>query len=158
MLSDGAFVQRLRDLVGPEHVVAGPLASSYAVDGQVPRAAVFPGAVEEVSGIMAFASGEGLKVVPRGSGTKMGLGSIPERVDLVLGLARLNGVVDYEPGDMTATFRAGMPLKEAQVVLGRKGQFIALDPPYADLATLGGILATNSSGRGGSATALRGIS
>lgn len=146
MLSEEALVQRLADLVGPEHVVAGPAASSYVVDGQVPRAAVFPGVVEEVSAIMAFASGEGLKVVPRGGGTKMALGGIPERVDLVLGLARLKGVVDYEPGDMTATFRAGMPLKEAQAVLGRKGQFIALDPPYADLATLGGILATNSSG------------
>jgi glycolate oxidase FAD binding subunit len=76
----------------------------------------------------------------------MALGGIPERVDLVLGLARLTGVVDYEPGDMTATFRAGTRLNEAQAVLGRNGQFIALDPPYADLATLGGILATNSSG------------
>lgn len=146
MLSEGALVQRLRDLVGPEHVVAGPPASSYAVDGTVPRAVVVPGSVEEVSGIMAFASGEGLKVVPRGSGTKMALGGIPERVDLVLVLARQNGVVDYEPGDMTATFRAGIRLNEAQAVLGRNGQFIALDPPYADLATLGGILATNSSG------------
>src|SRR2546422_144134 len=95
---------------------------------------------------MAFASAEGLKVVPRGSGTKMALGGIPDRVDLVVVLSRLNGVVDYEPADMTATFRAGSLLKEAQAVLGRNGQFIGLDPPYADLATLGGILATNSSG------------
>jgi glycolate oxidase FAD binding subunit len=47
---------------------------------------------------------------------------------------------------MTATFGAGIRLKEAQAVLGRNGQFIGLDPPHADLATLGGILATNSSG------------
>src|SRR5437870_12626648 len=76
----------------------------------------------------------------------MALGGIPDRVDLVVVLSRLNGVVDYEPADMTATFRAGSLLKEAQAVLGRNGQFIGLDPPYADLATLGGILATNSSG------------
>src|SRR5256712_37871 len=95
---------------------------------------------------MAFASAEGLKVSPWGSGTKMALGGIPARVALVVVLSRLNGVVDYEPADMTATFRAGTLLKEAQAVLGRNGQFIGLDPPYADLATLGGILATNSSG------------
>src|SRR3989442_990450 len=47
---------------------------------------------------------------------------------------------------MTDTLRAGTLLKEAQATLGRNGQFIGLDPPYADLATLGGILATNSSG------------
>jgi len=146
VLSEETLVQRLTDLVGPEHVAAGPPASSYAVDGTVPRVVVLPGSVEEVSGIMAFASAEGLKVLPRGSGTKMAWGGIPERVDLVLVLTRLSGVVDYEPGDMTATFRAGMRLKDAQAVLGPNGQFIALDPPYAALATLGGILATNSSG------------
>lgn len=146
MLSEGALVQRLSGLVGQEHVVAGPGAAQYAVDAQVPRAVAFPGSVEEVSAILAFASAEGLKVVPWGSGTKMALGGIPERVDLVLGLSRLSGAVDHEPGDMTASFRAGTLLKEAQAVLGRHGQFIALDPPDADRATLGGILATNSSG------------
>ncbi len=146
MISEGDLVQRLSGLVGPDHVVAGPGASRYAVDGKVPRVAALPGSVEEVSAVMAFASAEGLKVVPRGSGTKMALGGIPEGVDLVVGLSRLNRLVDHVPGDMTATFQAGIPLKEAQVVLGRSGQFIALDPPHVDLATLGGILATNSSG------------
>ena len=146
MLAQGALIQRLSDLVGREHVVAGPPASPYVVDGKVPQAVAFPGTVEEVSAVMAFASGEGLKVVPWGSGTKMALGGIPERVDLVVALSRLNRVVDYEPSDMTATFQAGSLLKESQAVLGGNGQFIALDPPHADLATLGGILATNSSG------------
>ncbi len=146
MLSDEALVQRLSGLVGPEHVTAGPPASPYAVDHQVPRAIVFPRSVAEVSAVMAFASAEGLKVVPRGSGTKMALGGIPERVDLVLVLSRLNGVVDYEPADTTASFQAGVLLKDAQAILGRNRQLIGLDPPYADLATLGGILATNSSG------------
>jgi glycolate oxidase FAD binding subunit len=146
MLSEGALIQRLSDLVGAEQIVADPRATPYVVDGKVARATVFPGSVQEVSAIMAFASAEGLKVIPWGSGTKMALGGIPEQVDLVVVLSRLNGVVDYEPADMTATFRAGSLLKEAQAILGRNGQFIGLDPPHADLATLGGILATNSSG------------
>jgi glycolate oxidase FAD binding subunit len=146
MLSDEGLVQRLSDFVGPEHVTAGPAASAYAVDGRAPRAVVFPGSAEETAALMAFASAEGLKVLPRGSGTKMALGGIPERVDLVLVLSRLNGVVDYEPADMTASFQAGILLKDAQSVLGRNRQLIGLDPPYVDLATLGGILATNSSG------------
>jgi len=146
MLSEGALVQRLSDLVGQEHVVAGSPTSPYAVDGKVPRAVVLPGSVDEVSAVMTFASTEGLKVTPWGSGTKMALGGIPERVDLVVVLSRLNGVVEHEPADMTAAFRAGTLLREAQAVLGRNGQFIALDPPHAEQATLGGILATNSSG------------
>jgi glycolate oxidase FAD binding subunit len=146
MLAERALVQRLSDLVGPAHVVAGSGASPYVVDGKAPQAVVSPGSVEEVSAVMAFASAEGMKVVPWGNGTKMALGGIPERVDLVLVLSRLKGVVDYEPADVTATFRAGSLLKEAQAVLGGHRQFIGLDPPHADLATLGGILATNSSG------------
>jgi glycolate oxidase FAD binding subunit len=146
MLSEETLVQRLSDLVGVEHVVAGEAALTYAVDMAVPMAVVFPASVEEVSAIMAFATSERLKIVPWGSGTKMGFGRVPEQLHVVLALSRLNRMVDHEPADMIATFQAGTLLREAQAVLGRNGQLIALDPPYADLATVGGILATNSSG------------
>ncbi|MFQ5883379.1 MAG: FAD-binding oxidoreductase [Candidatus Methylomirabilales bacterium] len=146
MLSEEALVQRLSDLVGAEHVVAGEGALAYSVDKRVPTAVAFPASVDEVSAIMAFSSAERLKIAPRGSGTKMGVGGVPEQVHLVLALSRLNGVVDHEPADMIATFQAGSLLREAQATLAQNEQFIALDPPYADLATIGGILATNSSG------------
>jgi len=146
MLSEESLIQRLSAIVGTEHVVAGTGVSAYAVDGKIPKAVALPGSVEEISAVMAFASTEGLKVAPWGSGTKTSLGGVPERVDIVLGLSRLSEVVDYVPEDMTATFQAGIPLKDAQAVLAQKGQWIALDPPYADRATVGGVLATNSSG------------
>ena len=146
MRSEESVVQRLSGLVGPEHVVTGTEASAFAVDGKAPTAVAFPGSVEETSAVMAFASAEGLKVAPWGSGTKIRLGGIPERVDLVLGLRRLDEVVDYVPEDMTATFQAGTPWKDAQITLRQKGQWIALDPPHAERATIGGVLATNSSG------------
>ena len=146
MRSEESLVQQLSGLVGPEHVVAGTEASAYAVDGKAPTAVAFPGSVEEISAVMAFASAEGLKVAPWGSGTKMPLGGTPERVDLGLGLRRLDQIVDYEPEDMTATFQAGTPLKDAQATLSQKGQWIALDPPHTERATVGGVLATNSSG------------
>src|SRR2546428_13085480 len=128
MLSEGALVQRLSDVVGADHIVAGPGAARYVVDSKLARAVVFPGSVEEVSTTMAFASAEGLKGVPRGSGTKMALGGIPDRVDLVVVLSRLNGLVDYDPATMTATFRAGTLLKETREVLGRNRQATGLYP------------------------------
>ena len=146
MISEKGLVRCLGDLVGGEHVFAGAKAQVYAVDGKIPTAVITPSSVEEVSAVMAFASGEGLKVAPWGGGTKMPFGGVPERIDLVLSLSRLNGIVDHEPADMTATFQAGTLLKEAQTRLGQTGQFIALDPPHSELATIGGILATNSSG------------
>lgn len=146
MASEERLAQRLGELVGAKHVRLGGDVPAYAVDGRSPQAAVFPGSVEEMAAVMACASAERLKVAPWGSGTKISFGSVPERVDIVLGLSRLNDMVDYAPEDMTATFQAGILLKDAQAVLSQKGQWIALDPPHVDRATVGGVLATNSSG------------
>ena len=146
MHSQKELLRKLKEIVGEEYVVAGDGVSAYAVDGKVPQAMVLPASVDEVSALMASASTEGLRVVPWGSGTKITLGAIPDGIDLVVGLSRLNAMVAHEPADMTATFQAGIPFREAQEMLAHSGQFIALDPPYAHRATIGGILATNSSG------------
>jgi glycolate oxidase FAD binding subunit len=136
----------LRGIVGAEHVLAEDRCARYAVDGKAPRAAAFPGSVEELSEVMRLASSERLSVVPWGSGTKISLGGIPERVDLLVGLARFNRIIDYEPADLTATIEGGALLREVQAYLGQRRQFLPLDPPSAARATIGGILATNASG------------
>jgi glycolate oxidase FAD binding subunit len=137
---------RLEGIVGAEHVLAQERCAQYAVDGKVPTAAAFPATVEELSEVMRLAASERLSVVPWGSGTKISLGCIPEGVDLLVGLARFNRVIDHEPADLTATIQGGAPLREVQVHLGRQRQFLPLDPPLAARATIGGILATNASG------------
>lgn len=95
---------------------------------------------------MELASSERLSVAPWGGGTLIGLGGIPERVDLVVGLTRLTQIIDHEPADLTATLQAGMPLRKVQASLHGSGQFLPFDPPCCDRATIGGILATNESG------------
>lgn len=140
------LAKTLEGIVGAEHVRADSETGRYAVDGVVPTAVVFPGSVEEVSAVLAACSKAGTAVVPWGGGSSMGLGGIPKKVDVVLGLARLNRVIDHEPGDMTSTVQAGMVLREYQTQLGRHGQFLSLDPPNASRATIGGMLAANASG------------
>lgn len=137
---------RLAGIVGADHVVAAESCAPYAVDDKAPKAVVFPADAQEISEVMKLASSDRLSVVPWGSGTKIGLGGIPARVDLVVGLKRLNQIIDYEPGDLTATFQAGMLLREAQTSLHSSGQFLPFDPARCERATIGGILATNSSG------------
>lgn len=137
---------RLAGIVGQEHVMAAESCAQYAVDGKAPKGAAFPATVEELSEVMKVAASERLSVVPWGGGTKIGLGNAPAGVDLVVGLARLNRIIDHEPADLTATFQGGTKLREVQTYLGQKGQFLPLDPPSARGATIGGILATNSSG------------
>jgi glycolate oxidase FAD binding subunit len=76
----------------------------------------------------------------------MAIGSPPERVGLVLGLTRMNRLLEHEPGDLTATVQAGITLDALQEALRRQGQWLSLDPPWSARATVGGVLAANSSG------------
>jgi glycolate oxidase FAD binding subunit len=140
------LARTLETIVGAEHLLAGGEAHQYAVDGVVPGVVAFPGSVEEVSAVVAACGGAKAAVVPWGGGVHMGLGGIPKRAEVVVGLHRLRQVLDHEPGDMTSTVQAGMVLSDYQAHLGRHGQFLGLDPPGAGRATIGGILAANASG------------
>lgn len=140
------LAKTLEGIVGAAHTRVDGEAGGYAVDGVAPSVIVFPGSVEEVSAVLTACGQAGAAVVPWGGGTSMGLGGIPQKVDVVLGLARLNQILEHEPGDMTSTVQAGMTLRDFQAALERHGQFLGLDPPKANRATLGGILAANASG------------
>lgn len=140
------LLEKIRGIVGSQHVLSGVEISPYVLDGRTPVAAVFPGSVEEVSVLLALAGEAGIPVTPWGGGTKMGIGAPPKRLGLVLGLKRLNRLLEHEPGDLTATVQAGMSLAAFQAELGRRGQWLSLDPPFPDRATAGGILAANASG------------
>lgn len=107
---------------------------------------MFPGSLDEVRAVVELASRAGVAVVPWGGGTAAGVGTPAPRVGLVLGLGRLGRLVEHEPGDMTATVEAGMTVAALQTALRARGQWLSLDPPDADRATLGGVVAANASG------------
>ncbi|MBV8083387.1 MAG: FAD-binding oxidoreductase [Chloroflexi bacterium] len=128
------------------HVAPADDAAWYAVDGLTPAVAAYPSSVAEVSALVREAAAEGWTVLPRGGGTQLELGARPRAFDVALCLTDLNRVVEYEPADLVVTVEAGMRSGELQRILGEHGQFLALDPPLAHQATIGGILAANASG------------
>ncbi len=69
-----------------------------------------------------------------------------EASDVTISTSRLNRVLDYEPRDLTVSVEAGIPWNEFTNLLGEHGQMVPLDPPFADSATVGGIVAANLSG------------
>jgi glycolate oxidase FAD binding subunit len=139
-------VDALRGIVGPAHVLTGADCGPYVLDGRAPEAVVLPGSKEEVAAVLLAAGEADLPVTPWGGGTKMGIGAPPQRLGLVLGLKRLNRLLEHEPGDLTATVQAGMTLGALQRELGTRGQWLSLDPAHADEATLGGIVSSNAAG------------
>ncbi len=107
---------------------------------------MFPGNKGEVAAVLVLAGEESVPVTPWGGGTKLAVGAPPGRVGIVLATRRLNRLLEHEPGDLTATAEAGIGFAALQAKLGERGQWLSLDPPFEDRATLGGVLAANASG------------
>ncbi|WP_295697625.1 FAD-binding oxidoreductase [Lapillicoccus sp.] len=115
-----------------------------AVDGMPCRWVVSPADTPGVSAVLRVAHDEGLAVVVRGGGTKLGWGSPPERLDVILDTTRLDGLVDHAAGDLIAVVGAGRRLDDLQADLGAASQWFAVDP--ARRGTLGGLVATADGG------------
>ncbi len=118
----------------------------YVVEGRTPEAAVFPGSIDEVRGVIEVAGSAGVPVAAWGGGTAAAVGTPSRRGGLVLGLARMARLVEHEPGDLTATAEAGFTIAALQSALRRHGQWLSLDPAEPERATLGGVIAANASG------------
>src|SRR5712692_6245180 len=107
---------------------------------------ITPQIIENLSRTLARASAENLRVSPRGGNSAAEKFLPPFDADLNIDLTQLNHVIAYEPANLTITVEAGLTLAALQDVLRARGQFLPLDPPQADRATLGGIIASNASG------------
>lgn len=142
-----ALTDALAGVVGKDRLLTDSASlARCAVDGVLPTWVVQPRGVNDVSGLLKLAAEERLAVVPRGSGTLMGLGNPPRRLDGVLDLSGLAAVVDYEAADLTATVQCGIPLAALAARLAAQRQFFPLDPLDGSSRSVGGVLATNASG------------
>ena len=81
-----------------------------------------------------------------GNGSKRQMAGPVEPADVGITTTGLRRVLQYEPRDLTISVEAGMPWCELNQLVGDNGQIIPLDPPYAETATVGGVIASNSSG------------
>jgi glycolate oxidase FAD binding subunit len=146
-VSARALVDGFRTIVGAGNAHDDrALREAAAVDGVVPSLVVAPASTEETAAVVALAAAERLTIVPRGSGAALEQGAPAERVDLVLDLARLERIVEYNPDDLTISVEAGVTAGTLATALAAPGQMLPIDPPGAAARTLGGLAATNASG------------
>ena len=164
---------KLSETIGPDRIKADPSATeTYAVDGLRPGAVIFPRNMREVSQVVKTANQENLSIIPWGSGSKMGSGRVPSRVDWVVSASRMNHMLDVDTANLTITVEAGGRFRDVQARLATEddrcylpledlatpqdelicsdrsnsGCFLPMDPPFSETATMGGIVAANSSG------------
>ena len=117
-----------------------------AVLGLVPRLVLEPATLAEAAEAVARCARDRLSLAFVGGGTDLALGAPPASLDAVLRTGALARVVAHAPSDQVVTVEAGMPLGALQAALAPHGQWLALDPPWPERATVGGIVAANAFG------------
>jgi glycolate oxidase FAD binding subunit len=134
---------RLGDIVGTANVTSDPgQLAAYEIDGKIPRAAMRPGTAAEVAAIVKFAASEQLAIVASGARTKLEMGFAPSRYDLALDMTRLDRLSAYDPGDLTLSVEAGVPLHALGQTLAEHRQFLPLAVPFMSQTTIGGLIAS----------------
>jgi glycolate oxidase FAD binding subunit len=134
---------RLGDIVGNANVISDPgQLAAYEIDGKIPSAAMRPATAAEVAAIVKFAASEKLAIVASGARTKLEMGFAPTRYDLALDMTRLDRVSAYDPGDLTLSVEAGVPLHALGQTLAEHRQFLPLAVPFMSQTTIGGLIAS----------------
>ncbi len=119
---------------------------AHAIDGLTPEIRCLPEDIDQLSAVLRICGESGAAVIPWGGGTAMHWGNPPRRADVVVCLEQLNRLIEHDDANLTATVQAGMRVAVLQELLGGRHQFLAIDPPDPQRATIGGTVAANING------------
>jgi glycolate oxidase len=87
-----------------------------------------------------------LKVVPRGAGTSLSGGALPLADGIVLGLGKLNRILEIDLANRCAVVQPGVPNLAISHAVAASGFYYAPDPSSQIACSIGGNVAENSGG------------
>ncbi|MCX7587154.1 FAD-linked oxidase C-terminal domain-containing protein [Phenylobacterium sp. 58.2.17] len=146
------FVAALRAIVPGEGVIDDDAGlAAYECDGltayrQRPMIVVLPETVDQVSRVLAYCHGVGLKVVPRGAGTSLSGGSLPLADGVILGLGKFNRILDIDYANRCAVVQPGVTNLSVTHAVAGEGFYYAPDPSSQIACSIGGNVAENAGG------------
>ena len=105
-----------------------------------------PTSSAELAEALRDAAAAGRTISLAGNSTKRHMAGPLEPADVALTTMSLRGVLQYEPRDLTISVNAGVSWCEFTHLLAENRQMVPLDPPFAEAATVGGVISANSSG------------
>ncbi len=146
-----SFLDALHAVVGRERVRSQPLelllfAKDAGVRAGTAAAVVFPETPEETAACVRVAREWGVPVIPRGAGTGLAGGAVPEEPGLVVVMTRMNRIHSVDVAGRTAWVGPGVINLDLSVELGRHGLHYAPDPSSQSACTIGGNVGTNAGG------------
>ena len=113
---------------------------------RLPLAVALPRSTQEVSAVLKFLRAEGVKVVPRGAGTSLSGGAIPQEDAVVVGVSKLNRILQVDYANRTARVEAGVTNLGITDAIMADGFFYAPDPSSQLACTIAGNIGMNSGG------------
>jgi glycolate oxidase len=146
------IVAGLAALVPPDALISEAIRlRPYETDGlpayrQVPLAVVLPDTTEQVAAILHYCHANGVRVIPRGAGTSLSGGALPLADAVVIGLMRMNRILDIDYADRCAVVQAGVTNIGITNAVAPQGFFYAPDPSSQLACMIGGNVAMNSGG------------
>ncbi|EDP65722.1 FAD linked oxidase-like protein [alpha proteobacterium BAL199] len=148
----GEIVAALRAIVPGEGVIADDREMRpYESDGltayrQLPMVVVLPETTAQVAAILKYCQANGIKVVPRGSGTSLSGGALPLADGVLLGLGKFNRILDIDYANRTVTAQPGVTNLGITHAVQDRGFYYAPDPSSQIACSIGGNVAENSGG------------
>lgn len=143
---------RLRQVLPDRAVIEDPAETrAYECDGLSayrcpPMLAVLPSTTEEVAEIMKICNEYNVPVVPRGSGTSLAGGALPTADSVILGVARMNGVLETDYDNRIIRVQTGRTNLSVTGAIEEDGFFYAPDPSSQLACAIAGNIAMNSGG------------
>lgn len=137
----------------PDSAVISDIAETraYECDGLTayrcpPMCAVLPSSTAEVAAVLKICHEMGVPVVPRGSGTSLAGGALPTADCVILGVARMNGVIETNYADRYIRVQTGRTNLSVTGAVEADGFFYAPDPSSQLACAIAGNIAMNSGG------------
>ncbi len=140
---------------GDDRVLSDPVdLQTYAYDASfesrlrsfLPDVVVSATSTKEVAAVMSFAHERGIPVITRGAGTAQTGGSLAVDGGIILSLSRWKTIEEVDAKNLQIFIRPGIVHAELNRHLKPFGVFFPPDPGSSRMATVGGMVANNSSG------------
>ncbi len=147
-----AIVARLRKVL-PQTSVISDISETraYECDGLTayrcpPLCAVLPANTAEVAAVLAICYEMGVPVVPRGAGTSLAGGALPTADSVILGVAKMNSVLETNYDDRYIRVQTGRTNLSVTGAVEANDFFYAPDPSSQLACAIAGNIAMNSGG------------
>ncbi|WP_170369954.1 FAD-linked oxidase C-terminal domain-containing protein [Ruegeria arenilitoris] len=147
-----SVLARLRQVLPEDAIIAEPAETrAYECDALTaykcaPMIAVLPSSTQEVSDILRICHDEGVPVVPRGAGTSLAGGALPTADCVILGVARMNEVLDVDYDNRFIRVQTGRTNLSVTGAVEEQDFFYAPDPSSQLACAIAGNIAMNSGG------------